>query len=311
MYPTAKIAVPVEIKLSDAQIGDTLRVTYLESTDVNIPESSYTEITYTGVVFRLTDNGKNAGLPIIRVRSHNEGRWGHGQGYTELSLANAYTIPPTTVMLLNRPEKPFELGDREYYVTGRNLDDRVFRISVTDGKATGVFFYYYPTPKWIEDRDVSLDVATENLIDALTKDDSGWVHVAQDDLPRFIMEPGVEYTARTRNAKKAQSIRFNSTTEWETLEDVDPSEVLTGIGNWHYPEAFVHPRQHIFDRVKEMGITTGRVYEGFGTGRYQIDPDAHVLHAAVHYNKYFRRTQQDTMEVLDAIERGTLQLVKP
>lgn len=304
-----KTAVPVEIKLNEAEVGDTIRVMYVEQNDPEIPDSSATEIMYTGVVHRLTTNGKHVGAPIIRLRNFNEGRWGHANGYTELSLATAHTLPPATVTLLNRPEKPFKLANREYYVTKLNsFSSTVHRITVKGFEAVQTYTYNFYEGYWTEHTE---QITTEELVEIILGKSPGNKILTNPPIFRTVL--GTEYVAETRDPNKALTIRFNFETEWETFEGVDPQEVLTGTGPWHYPKVYVNPRQAIIDRAKSMGVLPGNIYGCFGREKYGVDAEGYTLYSSLNgcagERQYeLHRIQQDPMLILEGIEKGYLVL---
>ena len=297
----SNVATPKDIAMDEVEVGDIIRVTYVEPNDPENPDSSATEITIKGKVERMNASG----FPMIHLRSHKGNRsWSTG---TELSLETAHTLKPHLVTLLDRPFKPSVMEDREYYLTDNWMAN--WRITVKGGVVTHVraWFasgalkdpldnnYHWPTVLRCvyEGRPNTFKITAEPK--------------------RFDPVPGKEYVAKARPGQKVNDINFTGATDFS--DKPDATEYLTGVGRWEYPEEYINPRQAVINRAKAMGVKPENIYGCYGREKYGVDAEGYTLYSS--YNHGFiaqwdlYRIQEDPMKILDGIEKGYLVLERP
>ncbi len=296
----SNVATPKDIEMGEVEVGDIVRVTYVEPNDPENPDSSATEITIKGKVGRISTSG----APMIRLRSQKsqqDSRYRSGAAGTELTLAATHTLKPHLVTLLDRPFKPFVMEDREYYLT----DDWMahWRITVKGGVVTHVRAWF--------DSGALKDPSDNNYhwpsILKLVYEGRPNTFKITAEPQRFDPVPGKEYVAKARPGQKVNDINFTGATDFS--DKPDATEYLTGSGRWEYPEEYINPRQAVINRAKSLGVKPENTYACFGREKYGVDAEGYTLFSSVNFDHYpLHRVGMDPMEVLDGIAAGTLQL---
>lgn len=289
------VATPKDIEMDEVEVGDIIRVTYVEPNDPENPDSSATEITIKGKVERISATG----APMIRLRSQNSNR-NHTSG-TELTLASAHTLKPHLVTLMDRPFKPFKMEDREYYLTDEFGGQ--WRISVKDGETTSV---QTKTTALVPFAPVHTNYDWPLVLKSVYEGRRNTFKITEEP-SLFQGLWGKEYVAKARPGAKANDVVFTITSD--LYEKPDAPEYLTGAGRWEYPVEYINPRQAVIDRAKALGVKPENVYGCFGREKYGVDAEGYTLYSSANYGSpTLHRIIQNADEILDGIEKGYLVL---
>lgn len=300
------VATPKDIAMDEVEVGDIIRVTYVEPNDPEDPDSSDTEITIKGKVRRISASR----APMLWLRSQNGGRYRATGTGTELTLGTAHTLKPHLVTLLDRPFKPFVLEDREYYLLGKKdgRDGHMWRISIKDSQTVGA--WHRMGNLGMEQPDVT-NYDWPSVL-RLVHNGKPNTFTINDNPPVFQGIWGKEYIAKKRPGTKANDVIFTIT--HDLYEKPDAPEYLTGVGRWEYPVEYINPRQAVINRAKDMGVKPENVYKCFGRERFGVSAEGYTMYSNVNppanQTTPLHAIVRNPMEILDGIEQGTLQLVE-